>query len=168
MTNIDGDLRCWYARTILRSWITCEGASMLDHGISITWLLRHCSAPLLAGSAWVCLVTASVMAGANPTQPTAVVPADVAAAMKTTNTKCPTTVGKEQPLAASQKTSGRNSVAAAPTTTGAEVADVPEPPNTEILHDKLWSTSLSSSSRDHEVQKAPQCGITTAGQPPED
>jgi hypothetical protein len=52
------------------------------------------------------------------------------------------------------------------TTTGAEVADGPEPPNPELLQDQLWSTSLSRSSKNTDVQKAPQCGITTAVEPP--
>jgi hypothetical protein len=141
---------------------------MLDHGIGLRWFSRHWSARLLSGGVLSLLITASALAGPKPSQPTTVVPADVAAAVNTTNTKCQTTVVKDQPLVASQKTSGRNFAAAAPTIIGAEVGDSPEPAKTEILQDKLWSTSLSRSSKDNEVQKAPQCEMTTAGQPPAD
>jgi hypothetical protein len=144
------------------------GGNMLDHGIGLRWFSRHWSTRLLSGGVLALLVTASALAGTKPSQPTTAVPADVAAAVSTTNTKCQTAVVKDQPLAAPQKTSGRNSAAAAPTTTGAEVGDSPEPAKTEILQDKLWSTSLSRSSKDNEVQKAPQCGMTTAGQSPAD
>lgn len=139
---------------------------MLDRGIWLRWFSRHWSARLVSGGILSLLVTASALAGTKPYQPTTVVSADVAAPVNTTNTKCEKTVIKEPPLAASQKASDRNSAAAAPLTTGAELGDSPEAPKTEILQDKLWSTSLSRSSKDNEVQKAPQCGMTTASQPP--
>jgi hypothetical protein len=141
---------------------------MLGHGICLRWLSRHCSARLLSGGVLSLLVTVSALAGSMPSQPTAVVPADVAVAVNATNTKCQTTVVKDQPLAVSQKTSSGNSASAAPAPTELEAAETADPPKTEILQDKLWSTSLSRSSKDNEVQKAPQCGMATAGQPPAD
>jgi hypothetical protein len=142
---------------------------MLVHGLGLRWFSRHCSARLLSGGVLSLLVSASALAGAKPSQPTRVVPADVAAplnALNAANTKCETTVVKDQPIAVSQKNSSLNPAAAAPTITGTEVGDSPETPKTEILQDKLWSTSLGRSSKDNEIQKAPQCGMTTASQPP--
>ena len=141
---------------------------MLDHRIVLWWLSRHWSARLLSAGVLSLLITAPALAGTKPSQPTTDVPADVAGTVNTTNTECQTTVVKDQPILAARETSGYNSPAPPATTTGAKVDDSPEPAKTEILQDKLWSTSLSRSSKDNEVQKAPQCGMTTAGQPPAD
>jgi hypothetical protein len=136
--------------------------NVLGLGIGLRPFSRHCSALLLWGSAWVLLVTASGLAGTQPPQPTA----DVAAAMNTRNAKCPTAVVTDHPGAATQRITGPSSVADVVTTTGTEVAHSPELPKTEVLQDKVWSTSLSRSSKNSDIQKAPQCGITTEGQSP--
>lgn len=125
----------------------------------LQWLSRHCGARLFSGSALVFLFTASALAGTKPSQSTAGGPADVAAAV---NRKCPTAVVKDQPVAPSQGVRASDSAADAPTTT---VADDSDSPKTEILQDKLWSTSLSRSSKS-DVPKAPQCGTTMPAQPP--
>jgi len=135
---------------------------MLGLARGLQRLSRQCSVHLFSGSTLVFLVTASALAGTGPTQPTASGPADVAAAI---NTKCTTEVVKDQPVAASQSIPASDSAAAALTRTVAEVADDPQPPKTEMLQDKLWSTNLSSS-KNNDVPKAPQCGITPAVTPP--
>jgi hypothetical protein len=143
--------------------------NMLVHGLRLRWFSHHCSARLLSGSVVSLLIAASALAGTKSSQPTTAVSADAAIPLSTlspVNTKCQAADVKDQPIAVSQKTSDRKSAEAAPTITGSEVGDSPEAVKTEILQDKLWSTSLSRSSKDNELQRAPQCGMTTASQPP--
>jgi hypothetical protein len=122
-----------------------------------------CCARLFSGGVLGLLITASALAGTKPSQPIASEPADVAAV---TSRKCPGAVVKDQLVTGPQSVSASDHEAEVLTATGAEVADGPEPPNPEILQDKLWSTNLSRSSKNTDVQKAPQCGITTAVEPP--
>ena len=135
---------------------------MLGLGSGLQWFSRQCSARLFSGSALVFLFTASALAGTKPTEPTASGPA--AAAI---NGKCATAAVavKDQPVAASQSIRASDSAEAALTTSVAEVADDPQPPKTEVLQDKLWSTKLSTS-KNNDVPKAPQCGVTPAVTPP--
>src|SRR5271166_1492503 len=133
---------------------------MLGRGLQ--WFSRQCSTRLFSGSALVFLVTASALAGTEPTQPTASGPADAAVAI---NTKCTTEVVKDQPIAASQSIPASGSTGAALTTAVADLADDPQPPKTEMLQDKLWSTNLGRSSSNN-VPKAPQCGIIPTVPPP--
>src|SRR5271166_4109795 len=132
----------------------CMAIKMIGLGSGLQWFSRQCSARLFSGSALVFLVTASALAGTKPAEPPASGPADVAA---TINGKCATeaVAVKNQPVAASQSIRASDYAAAALTTSVVEVADDPQPPKTEILQDKLWSTSLSRSIN-NDSPKAPQ------------
>jgi hypothetical protein len=133
--------------------------NVLGLGRGLQGFSRQCGARLFSGSVLVFLITASALAATKPSQSTAGGPADVAAAV---NRKCQTAVVKNQPVAPSQSVRASDFAADAPTTT---VADDPDSPKTEILQDKVWSTSLSRSSKS-DFPKAPQCGTTVPAQPP--
>jgi hypothetical protein len=147
--------------------------SVLGLGVGLQWFSRQCGARLFSGSALVLLIVASAMAGTKPSRPTASGPADLPAAI---NSKCPAAVVvKDQPIGASQSVPASEPAADALTTAVGDVADdsdssnkTPDDPDsskTEIVQDKLWSTSLSRSSK-NDAPMAPQCGTRVPVQRP--
>lgn len=145
---------------------------VLGLGAGLQWFSRQCSARLFSGSALVLLIAASALAGTKPSRPTASGPADVPAAI---NSKCPAAVVvKDQPVGTSESGPASEPAADALTTAVGDVADDsdssnksddPDSSETEIVQDKLWSTSLSRSSK-NEAPMAPQCGTKVLVQPP--
>jgi len=146
--------------------------SVLGLGAGLQWFSRRCGARLLLGSALVLLIAVSALAGTKPSRPTASGPVDVPAAI---NSKCPAAVVvKDQPVGTSQSVPASEPAADALTTAVGDVADDsdssnktddPDSSKTEIVQDKLWSTSLRRSSK-NDAPMAPQCGIRVPVQPP--
>ena len=132
------------------------------------WFSRQCSAHLFLASVLVLLLATPALAGTKPSQPTASRHVEVTAhANRSINKTCPPAeVVKDQPIRASQTIPASGSAADAPTTSIGDIPGDADSSKTEILQDKLWSTSLSRSSQ-KEAPKAPQCGTTTPGGPPE-
>jgi hypothetical protein len=123
------------------------------------WLSRRCRTCFVSGSVLIC-VTASALAGAKPSQSTVSGPTAV---IDTMNRKCETAVARDEP-AFSESIRASDSAAALKTAVS-DVTDVTQPPTSEMLQDKLWSTNLSRSST-NDVPKARQCGLTTVVPPP--
>ena len=137
--------------------------NVLALGSGLQWFSRQCGARVFSGTALVFLVTTWALAGTKPSQPVTSGPPDVAAAM---NGKCPTAaVVKDQPVAASPSVPVSDSPAEPLKTTVADIANDADSSKTEILQDKLWSTSLSRSSKS-DTPKAPQCETPTPAEPP--
>lgn len=146
--------------------------SVLGLGDGLQSFSRQCGARLFSGSAMVLLIAASALAGTKPSRPTASGPVDVPA---TINSKCPAAVVvKDQPVGTSQSVPASGPAADALTTAIGDVADDsdssnktddPDSSKTEIVQDKLWSTSLSRSSK-NDAPMAPQCGTRVSVQPP--
>ncbi len=168
MTNIDGELR-FRGRTLYSaSWDLFMTIDVLGPRSGLQGFSRQYGAQLFSVSVLVLLITASALAGTKPSQPTASRPVDVTADInRSINKTCPPAeVVKDQPVRASQTIPASGSAADAPTTSISDIPGDADSSKTGILQDKLWSTSLSRSSQ-KEAPKAPQCGTTAPGQPPE-